>query len=197
MIETNTIARALHDVGLAAWFGGSLMGAIGLNTASETVSDPRERTRVADAGWAQWTPVNAAAIIAHLVGGAQLLNANKGRMATQQGVASSTAIKTGLTAGALLATACSRVLGQRIMQADQGPAQVTGEAGGGAPAQDAVTPAEQTPPEVAKAQRQLKVLQWAIPVMTGGMLMLNAEMGEQQRASQVTRGLLQRAVPGA
>src|SRR4051794_16130286 len=27
----NTLARTMHDVGLAAWFGGSLMGAIGVN----------------------------------------------------------------------------------------------------------------------------------------------------------------------
>jgi hypothetical protein len=28
----NTVARTLHDLGLAAWFGGSLMGATGLKT---------------------------------------------------------------------------------------------------------------------------------------------------------------------
>jgi hypothetical protein len=27
----NTIIRSLHDLGAAAWFGGSLMGAIGVN----------------------------------------------------------------------------------------------------------------------------------------------------------------------
>lgn len=26
MSERNTVLRSLHDVGLAAWFGGSLMG---------------------------------------------------------------------------------------------------------------------------------------------------------------------------
>jgi hypothetical protein len=31
MAQDNTLARSLHDVGLAAWFGGSLMGAVGLN----------------------------------------------------------------------------------------------------------------------------------------------------------------------
>jgi hypothetical protein len=30
----NTVARTLHDVGLAAWFGGSLMGAAGVNGAA-------------------------------------------------------------------------------------------------------------------------------------------------------------------
>jgi hypothetical protein len=26
MVQDNTLARSLHDLGLAAWFGGSLMG---------------------------------------------------------------------------------------------------------------------------------------------------------------------------
>ena len=30
-MDDDTLARSLHDLGLAAWFGGSLMGAIGLN----------------------------------------------------------------------------------------------------------------------------------------------------------------------
>ena len=29
MSEKNTLIRGLHDAGLAAWFGGSLMGVIG------------------------------------------------------------------------------------------------------------------------------------------------------------------------
>lgn len=33
MSERNTIVRSLHDVGLAAWFGGSPAGAVAVNTA--------------------------------------------------------------------------------------------------------------------------------------------------------------------
>jgi hypothetical protein len=57
----NTVARALHDVGLATWFGGSLMGAAGVNRAATAVEDPAQRLRVANAGWARWTPLNLAA----------------------------------------------------------------------------------------------------------------------------------------
>src|SRR5918997_884325 len=104
MAQRNTLAHALHDIGLAAWFGGSLMGAIGVNGAAADVDDPRQRARVANAGWARWTPFNALAIGAHLVGGAQLLQANKSRVATQQGVLANTNVKLALTAGALGAT---------------------------------------------------------------------------------------------
>jgi hypothetical protein len=51
----NTVARSLHDLGLAAWFGGSLMGATGVNGAAAVVQDPTQRLRVATTGWARWT----------------------------------------------------------------------------------------------------------------------------------------------
>src|SRR4051794_28909738 len=41
----NLIARSVHDLTAAAWFGGSLMGAIGLNGAAAQAKDPAERTR--------------------------------------------------------------------------------------------------------------------------------------------------------
>ena len=34
MSERDTVLRSMHDTGLAAWFGGSLMGAVGLNSAA-------------------------------------------------------------------------------------------------------------------------------------------------------------------
>jgi hypothetical protein len=183
MAERNTLAHALHDIGLAAWFGGSLMGAVGVNGAAADVDDPRQRARVANAGWARWTPVNLAAIAAHLVGGAQLLKENKGRVAAQKGVLANTNTKLALTAGALGATAYARALGQKVMNAGDVPV-----AGGTAPTTG-------TPPEVAKAQKQLKALQWAIPALTGGILASSALHEEQQRTTEVLKGTLQ-ALPG-
>jgi hypothetical protein len=40
MAQDNTLARSLHDLGLATWFGGSLMGAVGLNGAAAVVDAP-------------------------------------------------------------------------------------------------------------------------------------------------------------
>jgi hypothetical protein len=48
----NTLARTLHDLGLAAWFGGSLMGAAGVNGAAAVVQDPTQRLRPTPAGLA-------------------------------------------------------------------------------------------------------------------------------------------------
>jgi hypothetical protein len=184
MTADNTVSRSLHDLGLATWFGGSLMGAVGLNGAAADVEEPKQRLRVANAGWNRWTPVNLAGITAHLAGGAVLLGANKGRVASQQGVAQATVIKTALTGAALAATAWSRALGARLNEAGEVPVE-----GGTDPSGD-------TPEDVAKAQRQLKVLQWVIPALTGAVLVLNARMGEQQRPAQVTGGLRGRLRPG-
>ena len=184
MSVDNTVSRSLHDLGLATWFGGSLMGAVGLNGAVAQVEEPKQRLRVANAGWNRWTPVNLAGIAAHVVGGAVLLAANKGRVASQQGVASATVVKTALSGAALAATAWSRALGAKLDEAGEVPVE-----GGTEPGAD-------TPEDVAKAQRQLKVLQWVIPALTGAVLVLNARMGEQQRPAQVTGGLLGRLRPG-
>jgi CBS domain-containing protein len=182
MPQDNTVARSLHDVGLAAWFGGSLMGAVGLNGAAATVDRPDERLKIANAGWARWTPVNLAGIAAHVAGGALLFRANKSRLAGQRGVATATIAKTALTGMALGATAYARALGAKLQRESDVPV----EAG--------TTPSGDTPAEVANAQRQLMVLQWAIPGLTGATLALNAIMGEQQRPTNVATGLLQRPV---
>ena len=178
MTERNTLAHAMHDLGLAAWFGGSLMGAVGVNGAASDVDDPRQRARVANAGWARWTPVNAVAIGAHLVGGAKLLKANKGRIATQQGVLANTNVKLALTAAALGATGYARLLGKKM------------QAAGDVPVAGGTDSLPSTPPEVAKAQKQLTALQWAIPGLTGAMLASSALHEEQQRPSQVVTGVL-------
>ena len=53
MTQDNTLARSLHDLGLAAWFGGSLMGAVGVNGAAAQVQEPKQRLRVANRPAAQ------------------------------------------------------------------------------------------------------------------------------------------------
>ena len=176
MSERNTLARSLHDLGLGAWFGGSLAGAVAVNGAAADVTDPTQRLRVANAGWARWTPVNAVAIAAHLVGGAGLLRANSGRVAAQTGVGASTVAKLALTGAALAVTAYSRVLGKKLQKAD------------GVPVEGGTDPSTTTPPEIAKAQKQLAVCQWLIPALTAGITVLTSLHGEQQRPGQQLPG---------
>ena len=54
---------------------------------------------------------------------------------------------------------------------------------------------ETTPPDVAKAVQQQKVLQWAVPALTGALVVVTAYAGEQQRPTAVKGGILQRLNP--
>jgi hypothetical protein len=177
MSSRNTVARSLHDAGAAAWFGGSLMGATGLNGAAAAVRDPRDRARVAAVGWAKWSPVSAVAIAAHLAGGAAVLYANRGRAKHQSGVTSNTVAKIVVTGAALAATVYSGVLGAKTAQGD------------GHSVEGATEPSVSTPDDVAAAQQQLRYLQWALPVLTGTIVVLGAQQGEQQRPSQILAGV--------
>jgi uncharacterized membrane protein len=169
MSQRNTVIRSLHDIGLAAWFGGSLMGAVGLNGAAAKAKDPAERLRIASLGWARWTPVQLAAIAVHGVGGIGLVVANAGRLAGQSGARSNSALKTVLTAAAGVASVAGGLAGGAILKhADEGGAGVT-------------EPGADASEELATAQRVEKVTQWAIPLLTGVLLVLNAQQGEQQR----------------
>ncbi|MFF4321197.1 hypothetical protein [Streptomyces sp. NPDC001568] len=180
MSERNTVMRGLHDVGLAAWFGGSLMGAVGLNGAAKEQGTSRhEGARIASAGWALWTPVGALAIGTHLVGSCGLLKANAGRVFTQQGVAASSLAKTVLTGAALAATVYGRALGKRIELASfEQPDTEKNE--------DHLT-------DTGQAERHLSYIQWVVPTLTGGLIILNALQGEQQRPTQQLHAIWKRA----
>jgi hypothetical protein len=183
MGQRNTVARSLSEVGLAAWFGGSLMGAIGVNGAAAEVDQEERRARVANAGWRRWTPVSLAAIGAHLVGSTMLTFGNAGRIAGQKNVATTAIAKTAVTAGALAATAYARALGQKMISS------------GDVPVKAGTEPSDRTPADVAGAQRKLRTLQWAIPALTGTLVVMDALMGEQQRPQEVATGFVQRLLP--
>ncbi len=103
-MNRTTAFQSLHDIGAAAWFGGSLMGAIGLNAAADAVVDPAERDQVASAGWNRWTPVFRAAAVAHLLGSVGLLWTERNRAST---------VKLAITTMAVGAQAGTVVLGSR------------------------------------------------------------------------------------
>jgi len=177
----NTLSRSLHDVGLAAWFGGTLANAVALNAAAAEAGSDKATGAVANAGWDRWTPVNAAAIGAHLIGSVGQLGANKDRVAQQQGVGGMSAAKTVLTAAALGVTAYSRVLGQIVSK------------NGATPSKRGTKPAKRAKGEVAAAQARLDQLQWVIPAITGALVVISSYAGEQQRPSEVLRGISEKS----
>lgn len=185
MTRRNTFSRSMHDLGAAAWFGGSLAGVVAINGASNDISDRADRARVASAGWARWSPVAAASIGAHLVGGAGILWANRKRVGYESGVTANTVAKLVVTAAAMGTTAYSGVLGAKVASA------------GRVDAESGTTPSPKTPDDVANAQQQLTVLQWATPVLTAAIIALGAQQGEQQNPTQRLRGTAKKATERA
>jgi hypothetical protein len=171
MSERNTFFRSLHDVSLAAWFGGSLMGVIGLNGAAAAAKDPAERLTLSSKGWARWAPVQLGILGTHAVGAIGMLVADRGRVANQGGAQGNAVVKTVLTVAAAGAAFWSASAGKTIAKhASEGAEGVT-ETGSGAS------------PQLAAAQRQQKILQWVPPLLTGIVIVLTAQQGEQQRVS--------------
>lgn len=169
MSHRNTVIRSMHDLGLAAWFGGTLMGAIGLNGAAAEASNPQERLSLSSAGWAKWAPVQAAALAIHGVGGVGLIVANRSRLLTQPESRVNTVVKLVITIAAAGTTLYAGILGTRIAKhSHEGGAGVT------APSRAAST-------ELASAQSQQRIFQWINPALTGILTILAAQQGEQQR----------------
>ena len=179
MSQRQTVIRSLHDLGLAAWFGGTLMGAVGLNGATAKAKDPTERLRLSSIGWGRWTPVQGAAILTHGIGGLGLILGNKGRLSVQGEARTNTYVKLGITLVAAAASVYSGFLGTRIAKhANEGAEGIT-------------EPGVTTSGELAGVQRQQKVLQWTLPLLTGVLVVLAAQQGEQQRPAA---GFVKRAV---
>ncbi|SDR95763.1 hypothetical protein [Microlunatus soli] len=181
MAERNTLVRSLHDLGLAAWFGGSLMGATGLNGAASDADDPTERLRLSTSGWARWLPWQIAAIGAHTIGGVGLLITSRTRLKRQSGALPLTITKLAVTGLAAGSTAWSGYLGAQVKahqdQGAEGPTEA-----------DATADAE-----LQAAQRRLRALQWITPALTGTAIALAAAHGEQQRGPA---GLMEYAAQG-
>lgn len=172
MTAFSTTVRATHLVTNAAWFGGSLMGAVGLNPAAREGDDEAERSQIADRGWTRWGPVQGAAIGLHLVSGLAILADNRRRTLAHPPTTAAVVAKTVLTGAALAASGAAYVYGARLGEAQEA--------------------AEANP--VQKRRKEslagiMRWLQWATPAATGGLLVLDAYLGEQQRGAA---GLLDR-----
>jgi hypothetical protein len=183
MERNDTIARTMHDLGLAAWFGGSLMGAMAVERGAAEANDDTERIEIVDAAWRAWKPIQLVAIGAFAVGGAILTITNRGRLASQEGVAKLSLVKTGLAAATVGTTMYAGRLGREVAQAD------------GTPVAAGSTPSLDTPEDLAAKQRRLKMVQWAVPAQVGALIAMSATQGEQQRPQNVVEGVLRRRLP--
>jgi hypothetical protein len=79
---------------------------------------------------------------------------------------------TALTGAALATTAYGGLLGVRLSRA------------GDVPSEGGTVPGDATPEQIARTLQRQRVLQWITPVLTGALVVLGAQQGEQQRPGQ-------------
>jgi uncharacterized membrane protein len=172
MTAYSTTVRATHLLTNAAWFGGSLMGAVALNPAAREGDDAREQAQISDEGWSRWGPVQGVAIGAHLLSGIAIVLDNRRRVLAHPPTTTAVVLKTALTGVAVAASAAAYRYG-----AELGDAQEAADTD--AAARD----------EARALAGRMRWLQWATPAATAAVLVLDAYLGEQQRGEA---GLLDR-----
>jgi uncharacterized membrane protein len=172
MTAYSTIVRATHLLTNAAWFGGSLMGAVALNPAAREGDDAREQAQISDEGWTRWGPVQGAAIGLHLLSGIGIVLDNRRRIAAHSPTTTAVVLKTALTGAAVAASAAAYRSG-----AELGDAQEAADTDAAAASR------------ARSLSERMRWLQWATPAATAGVLVLDAYLGELQRGPA---GLLDR-----
>jgi hypothetical protein len=190
--DNHFVAQAVHDLGSALWFGGSVMGAAGVNKSGAQLTQGIDRIRVASSAWTRFSPAQWAGVGATLVAGVRLTQVGGRRLALQQGFASVGALKAGIAVAGAGATAYAAYSGARISAL----AEEAHRAGTPIEVEDATKPSAGTPPEIAAWQRKQRVAQTLVPVLSGANIVCNSWLVQSYRAGSTVKGVLGRLLPG-
>ena len=186
--DSHALAQALHDLGAAVWFGGTVMGAVGVNRSGRDLTEGIDRIRVAKSAWGRFSFLQWTGIAATMLAGLQLTRTSAERLAMQQSFGAVGAAKAGVVALGALATAYSAFCGAKIaMLAEQAHDQQKR-----VEVADATTPTPQTPPEIARWQRRQQIAQFLVPVLAGANIIGGSDLVQQYRPGATTKGIMGR-----
>jgi hypothetical protein len=192
MSDNHAVAQAVHDLGSAVWFGGSVMGVAGVNKSGEDLASDIDKVRVANSAWSRFGPVEWAGIAATLAAGLRLTQVGKGRIALQQGFGRTGSVKAAVAVTGAAATAWSTYCGTRIGKL----AEAAHAQGQPVDVHDATIPSTGTPPEIAKWQKRQRVAQTLVPVLSGMNIVLGSYLVQSYRSGATAKGVLHRVLPG-
>ena len=172
--------RAVRNMGLAAWFGSSLMGLAALgHGVKDAISDPVERHRVLDAGWKGSRGLTAGAVTAYVVGvglvrfDGKPLDNGVPRWLTEGPESPLRACLTGTALGAAVTARRLRTKGIKKLE----PTTVT----------PGVVALAQEPAEVQRLVKSGRVLQAVVPAATGALMYSHLKQDMQQAARSTSR----------
>lgn len=172
---------ALHDLGLAAAFGGSLFGKLALNPAVKVLSSEEERSLVITKAWSDYNIVNAVALATAaatwIVGRSMLSGKEVGKEARPLVIAKDVLM------GVSVATGAANIAGN-IIKAKSEPA---------APVESGESPSAETPEKTRALQKMWSVLGTASLISMAGVIGLTAilatQAGKSARWSVISRFL--------
>ena len=164
-----SITKAVHDIGLATWFGGTLMGVIAMNPAVEVLDDPEERGKMVDEGWARFQPWAAAGLTATIVTHV-LMRRNPPRRPSDN-FKNTARLKDLFLVASVVSSVASMALGEYAVH--QEPDAYT-------PIESATTPTEDTPPETEAAQGGLTVASWGQLISGIGLFVTSAILAAER-----------------
>ncbi len=176
-------ALVLHNLGLAAGFGGSLFGKLSMNPAVRVIDDRAERGKVLDAAWKGYRWVNLASI------GAAALTWAAGRSVLSGRAVSADAQPLVVAKDALLATSlvCTVI-------SVAGGAYMGAQTGGYLPVETGNEPAGEAPEDKQVAQRVVSIASTINLIAIAGVIGLTAWLNEKAGTSG-RWGVLARLLP--
>jgi hypothetical protein len=189
--DNHAVAQAVHDLGSALWFGGTVMGVAGVNKSGADLQQGIDRVRVAASAWQRFAPAQWAGIAATLGAGLQLTRVGGRRIALQKGFGTIGALKAAVTVAGAAATAYAAYSGSKIGRiAEQ--IEISGEK---LEVRDATQPTSETPPELATWQRRQRITQYVVPVLAGANIACGSYLVQSYRAGATAKGVLRRLLP--
>jgi putative copper export protein len=190
--DNHHLAQAVHDLGSALWFGGTVMGVAGVNKSGSDLTQGIDRIRVASAAWRRFAPAQWAGIAATLLAGLRLTQVGGRRVALQEGFGRVGAVKAGLAVAGAGASAYAAYSGSRIGKL----AEESVQQGRPLEVEDATIPMPTTPSEIATWQRRQRVTQFVVPLLAGANIVCNSWLVQSYRTGSTLKGVARRLLPG-
>ena len=189
--DTHVVAQAVHDLGAALWFGGSVMGVAGVNKAGQDLRDGLDKVRVAESAWRRFAPAQWLGIGAVMVAGSRLTWESKARLAVQHGLGRAGAAQAVFAVTGAAATGFAAWSGHKIRQLTEQAAERRQHFD----VVDATIPSDQTPPEIAAWQGRERVAQYVVVALAGANIVMNAYLTQQYRPGATIAGITRRLWP--
>jgi len=169
-----TGALVLHDLGLAAGFGGALFGKFSLGPAVRVIGDKKERGKVLETAWGGYKWLNAISL------GAVALTWIAGRSAFSGRFLGRRARNLVITKDLLLGTTVVASIASGVLGSYLGS-----ENGGYVPVEEGGKPAPEATPQQRRAQRAVSIIGSVNLIAMAGVIGVTAWL--MQRASSSAR----------